>query len=140
MPRRQSASGTWCAGRRSAAGWVLQQPLTHSPPAPQLLTRKSLAHPRSKYGRGFLTATALFCALHIANISSHYYSFRGAMSTWVSTYKARTRLLRGQQPAPSASVPERRLTPWLHTGGLQPDPAGGHLLVSRVCWPCARCW
>ena len=43
-----------------------------------LLSRRSLAHPRCKFGRGFLIATTLFCALHVANIASHFYSFRQA--------------------------------------------------------------
>ena len=35
-----------------------------------VLSRRSLAHPRNKYGKGVLVATSLFAALHVANIAT----------------------------------------------------------------------
>ena len=36
-----------------------------------LLTRRSLCHPRSSFGRGLMVATGLFAALHFINIGTH---------------------------------------------------------------------
>ena len=36
-----------------------------------LLTRRSLSHPRSAFGRGLMIATGLFAALHFVNIGTH---------------------------------------------------------------------
>ena len=36
-----------------------------------LLTRRSLCHPRSAFGRGLMVATGLFAALHFINIGTH---------------------------------------------------------------------
>ena len=36
-----------------------------------LLTRRSLSHPRSAFGRGLMVATGLFAALHFVNIGTH---------------------------------------------------------------------
>ena len=36
-----------------------------------LLTRRSLCHPRSSFGRGLMVATGLFAALHFVNIGTH---------------------------------------------------------------------
>ncbi|KAK9808156.1 hypothetical protein WJX73_002926 [Symbiochloris irregularis] len=51
-----------------------------------LFSRKSLAHPRSKFGRGFLMAGSFMSALHIANIAQQFYSFEPAMDSWVSEF------------------------------------------------------
>ena len=36
-----------------------------------LLTRRSLCHPRSSFGRGLMVATGLFAALHFINVGTH---------------------------------------------------------------------
>lgn len=36
-----------------------------------LLTRRSLCHPRSSFGRGLMVATGLFAALHFVNVGTH---------------------------------------------------------------------
>jgi len=36
-----------------------------------ILTRRSLCHPRSSFGRGLMVATGLFAALHFINIATH---------------------------------------------------------------------
>ncbi|CAK0786335.1 hypothetical protein CVIRNUC_009548 [Coccomyxa viridis] len=51
-----------------------------------LLTRRSLSHPRSAFGRGLMIATGLFAALHFVNIGTHFLSFLPAMQHWVSDY------------------------------------------------------
>lgn len=51
-----------------------------------LFSRKSLAHPRSRFGRGMLAASAFSSALHICNIAAQFYSFSPAMDLWVSEY------------------------------------------------------
>ena len=40
-----------------------------------LLTRRSLSHPRSAFGRGLMIATGLFAALHFVNIGTHVSMF-----------------------------------------------------------------
>ena len=36
-----------------------------------ILTRRSLSHPRSSFGRGLMIATGLFACLHFINIGTH---------------------------------------------------------------------
>ena len=36
-----------------------------------ILTRRTLCHPRSAFGRGLMVATGLFAALHFVNIATH---------------------------------------------------------------------
>ncbi|CAL5226776.1 g9633 [Coccomyxa viridis] len=51
-----------------------------------LLTRRSLCHPRSSFGRGLMVATGLFAALHFVNIGTHFLSFVPSMQHWVNDY------------------------------------------------------
>ena len=36
-----------------------------------IVTRRSLSHPRSSFGRGIMIATGLFACLHFINIATH---------------------------------------------------------------------
>lgn len=51
-----------------------------------ILTRRSLNHPRSSFGRGLMIATGLFACLHFINIGTHFLSFLPAMQHWVNDY------------------------------------------------------
>ncbi|KAK9815451.1 hypothetical protein WJX72_003888 [[Myrmecia] bisecta] len=53
-----------------------------------VFTRVSLAHPRSRYGKGFLVAASFYTAMHLANIAAQFWSFTSAMHTWTTVYHA----------------------------------------------------
>lgn len=53
-----------------------------------VLTRYSLSHPHSRYGKGFMVGLSLFCSFHLANIATHFLSFEPIMSSWVHDKQA----------------------------------------------------